>query len=325
MWGVSREFRFGTLPRRAVFILASSASVLVGLPMLVGFDGISYIFLNFAALTILLLTARDYWLARDEAPLSIGVLSSSYILIALSFIPCAVMLLHNRNWHLGHAPSNWAEDLNIGVSLAGLAGIGAISLMLNQVRVARGHKIDAETDALTGLLNRRALFARAAAVLNSSAVFIIFDIDCFKQINDLHGHLKGDEVLRTFGELIKECSRSEDLAVRLGGEEFALVLPRSTIAIAIIVAERIRSNFAERQFASTCGDFSSTVSGGISCVEGMTGDLDILLHHADEALYMAKRAGKNRIAVRGCPEELELASKERYGRNRTDALNQATN
>lgn len=325
VWGVSREFRCGKLPRRAVFIVASCGSVAVGLPMLVGFDGISYIFLNFVAFAILLLTARDYWLSRAEAPLSIGVLSSFYILIAASFIPCAVMLLHNGDWRPGHAPSNWAEDLNIGVSLAGLAGIGAISLMLNQVRVARGHKIDAETDALTGLLNRRALFARAAAVLNSSAAFIIFDIDCFKQINDLHGHLKGDEVLRAFGEILKECSRLEDFTVRLGGEEFALVLPRSTIAIAIIVADRIRSNFAERQFASTSGDFRSTVSGGISCVEGKIGDLDVLLHHADEALYMAKRAGKNRIAVRDFSEECELAPKEHYGLNRTDALNQAAN
>ncbi|REF85861.1 diguanylate cyclase (GGDEF)-like protein [Methylovirgula ligni] len=325
VWGVSREFRCGTLPHRAVFTIASYASVAVGLPMLIGFDGISYIFLNFVALAILLSTARDYWLSRAEAPLSIGVLSSFYILIAASFIPCAVMLLQSRDWHLGHAPSNWAEDLNIGVSLAGLVGIGAISLMLNQVRVARGHKIDAETDVLTGLFNRRALFVRATAILNSSAAFIIFDIDCFKEINDLHGHLKGDEVLRAFGQILKECSRAEDLAVRLGGEEFALALPRSTMATAINVAERICTYFSQRQFDSASGEFCSTVSGGISCVEGKSDNLEVLLHRADEALYMAKRTGKNRVAVRGHPEECELSSKEQHTRNRADALNQAVN
>jgi diguanylate cyclase (GGDEF)-like protein len=325
VWGVSREFRCDRLPHRAVITVASCASIAVGLPMMMGFDGISYILLNFVALALLLLTAWEYWLGRAEAPLPIGVLSSFYVLIAASFVPCAVMLLRSGNWHMGHAPSNWAEDLNIGISLAGLAGIGAISLMLNQVRVARGHKIDAETDALTGLLNRRALFARASMVLDSSAALIIFDIDCFKQINDLHGHLKGDEVLRAFGEILKECSRSGDLTVRFGGEEFALVLPRCTVAIAIVVAERIRVNFASRQFDSDLGSFCGTVSAGISRAEGRIVDLDTLLHHADEALYIAKRGGKNRIAVCDVPEECELAASDRYICDRADALNRAVN
>lgn len=302
VWGVSREFRCGLLPHREIFIIAPVASVAMGLPMLIGFDGISYVLLNFIATALLLLTAWNYWLGRAEAPLPIWTMSSFYAAVAASFVPCAIMLLRDGNWHLGQAPSNWAEDLNMGVSLAGLAGIGAISLMLNQVRVARGHKLDAETDALTGLLNRRALFGHAAQALETSAALIIFDIDCFKQINDLYGHPKGDEVLCTFGKVLKECCRSGDLAIRLGGEEFALVLPGSTAAVASIVAERIRTRFALQQFASASGDFSSTVSGGISRAEG-AGDLEELLHHADQALYQAKRTGRNRIAVAGFSQE----------------------
>ena len=268
VWGVSHEFRCDRLPHRSVITIASCASFVVGLPMMMGFDGISYILLNFVALALLLLTAREYWLGRAEAPLPIGVLSFFYVLIAASFVPCAIMLLHNGNWHIGHAPSNWAEDLNIGISLAGLAGIGAISLMLNQVRVARGHKIDAETDALTGLLNRRALFARATEVLDSCAAFIIFDIDCFKQINDLHGHLKGDEVLRAFGEILKECSRSGDLTVRFGGEEFALVLPAARLLSRSLSPNAFVSISLAGNSTSNFGGFYGTVSAGISCAEG---------------------------------------------------------
>jgi len=312
LWGVSREFRCGALPYRKVFILASCVSVSVALPMLVGYDGIAYLLLNFAAFTLLLLTARGYWLIRSEAPLPIWTLSTFYALVAASFLPCAAMLLFEGNWRIGHVPSNWAEDLNMGMSLAGLVGIGAISLMLNQVRVARGHKIDAETDALTGLLNRRALFARVTAAPTEipAAALIVFDIDCFKQINDLHGHPKGDEVLNTFAKLLTECSRSEDVAARLGGEEFALFLPRSTLAAATVVGERVRTAFEQQQFCSSSGDFKSTVSAGVSCGNGEVCDLDFLLHNADQALYEAKRSGRNRIAVpsRLAGHELRKAS-----------------
>jgi len=298
LWGVSHEFRCGALPYRRVFILASSVSVTVALPMLAGYDGISYLLLNFMAFAILLSTAKGYWLIRSEAPLPIWTLSAFYAFVAVSFLPCAAMLLLEGNWRMGHIPSNWTEDLNMGVSLAGLVGIGALSLMLNQVRVARGHMIDAETDALTGLLNRRALSARVTATLDrSTAVLIVFDIDCFKQINDLHGHPKGDEVLYGFATILKECSRVDDVAVRLGGEEFALFLPSSTIAVAAIVGERIRTSFEQLIFTSSCGAFQSTVSAGISFAGGGVRDLDQLLHDADQALYEAKRAGRNRIAV----------------------------
>jgi len=297
LWGVSYEFRCGSIPYRAMFILAFSVSAVVAFPMLVGYDGISYLLLNLTAFAILLCTARGYWLIRSEAPLPIWTLATFYGLVAFSFLPCAMMLLLEGNWRIGHVPSNWTEDLNIGICLGGLVGIGALSLMLNQVRVARGHKIDAETDALTGLLNRRALFARVTASEMPLAAIIVFDIDCFKQINDLHGHPKGDEVLNAFAKLLTECSRSEDVAARLGGEEFALFLPRSTLAVAAVVGERVRNAFAQQQFCSSSGDFKSTVSAGVSCGNGEVCDLDFLLHDADQALYEAKRNGRNRVVV----------------------------
>ncbi len=301
VWGASREFRVYMLPRRHMAVVASASSILVSAPMLSGFDGISYIALNLVATAILLRTASEYWTGRAEAPLPISGLAIFYVLIGISFLPCAAILLAEGHWSMGHAPSNWAEDLNVVMSLAGLAGIGALSLALNQVRVARGHKREAETDALTGLLNRRALFNNARRTLNAPAALIIFDIDHFKQINDLHGHPTGDEVLRVFGEILLQSSRPDDLAIRVGGEEFAVLLPNSTTAIAVIVAEGIRNRFARRQFLSASGGFQSTVSAGIASVEVGIANLDILLRDADRALYEAKGNGRDRICVHSSP------------------------
>src|SRR6185312_10330108 len=93
------------------------------------------------------------------------------------------VLIGDRSWIMHHAPENWAETINLIVSLTDIAGIGALSLGLNQVRLARRHKRDAETDSLTGLFNRRALFERAKQLPATVAV-IVFDIDHFKQVND---------------------------------------------------------------------------------------------------------------------------------------------
>ncbi len=235
VFGAGREFRTQILPWRSMLAMAAGSSIVVAVPMLAGYNGIAILVLNLAASVILFVTAWDYWLGRAEARLAITLLTALYVLTGLSFIPCAVLLAIDGRWVLSAAPSNWAEDLNIAACLATLAGIGALSLALNQARLARGHKRDAETDALTGLLNRRALLDRIAGEVVGPAALIIFDIDHFKRINDLQGHLAGDEVLRAFGEILIS-NRSHGLAARLGGEEFALLMPHASLVSAAIVA-----------------------------------------------------------------------------------------
>jgi diguanylate cyclase (GGDEF)-like protein len=157
------------------------------------------------------------------------------------------------------------------------------------------HKRAAETDSLTGLFNRRALFDRAQKLPDAIAV-IAFDIDHFKRVNDVHGHQVGDTVLQVFGRLLAANTRQEDIAARLGGEEFAVIVPTIEIETATLVVERVRQDFAAQKFISPTGEFSSTVSGGIS-YSGSHADFPALLREADTALYDAKRAGRNRIVT----------------------------
>lgn len=306
VFGAGRQFRTRVLPWRGMAVMAAASSLAVALPMLAGYNGVAILLLNLAATVILFVTAWDYWLGRAEARLAITLLTGLYILTGLSFVPCAALLLLDGRWVLSAMPSNWAEDLNLAVCLTTLAGIGALSLALNQARLARGHKRDAETDALTGLLNRRALLDRIAGDVEGPAVLVIFDIDHFKRINDVHGHLAGDEVLRAFGEILVLSSRSQALAARLGGEEFALLIPGASLVSAAILAENVRVRLGKRSFSGSAGPFLCTVSAGVARSGEDGVDFHALLQEADKALYAAKRSGRDRVAV-SSDEEAFLA------------------
>jgi diguanylate cyclase (GGDEF)-like protein len=294
--GSAYQFQTGRLPVRIVAAAAGVSIALMSVPMLEGYDGISYIVLNLCAAALMLLTAWEYWRWRVEAPLLILLLSVLYALTALSFVLCPVVLLHHGEWIMHRAPSGWAENINLVMSITSIGGLGALSLALNQVRITRHHQREAETDSLTGLFNRRALFDRGQR-LSVPVVIVIFDLDHFKRINDVHGHQVGDTVLQTFGSLLAANVREGDLAARLGGEEFALVLSNANAEEAMRVAERVREGFAAQQFISSSGNFTGTLSAGISCCEEGEPDIVALLRQADMALYDAKRSGRNRVLL----------------------------
>lgn len=301
--GAARQFATDRLPVIRMITVATISIAAVSTPILTGYDGIGYINLNIAAAAIMFATGLYYWPWRKQAPLLIWLLMTLYTMTSLSFLLCIVPLIANGNWIMHHAPSGIIEDINLGMCLTAIGSMGALSLGLNQVRQTLHHKQASETDPLTGLFNRRALFDRAQKLPDAVAV-IAFDIDHFKHINDIHGHQVGDTVLQTFGSLLSTNVRSDDIAARLGGEEFALVLLDAAIETAALIAERVRRDFAAQQFISPAGNFSSTVSGGISC--GHDGvDFAKLLREADIALYDAKHAGRNRIV--GHSEKTSIA------------------
>jgi len=184
----------------------------------------------------------------------------------------------------------------------------AVSWMLafalrDKIRVQEQLMRWAATDSLTGLSNRRALDARldaewARAVRQGSAISVAFiDIDHFKRFNDLYGHAMGDEVLSAVADCLTETARASDVVVRYGGEEFAVLLPETDAAGAVAVGERMRRNVENMtHFSQAKGHPAVTVSVGCATrlpAEG-GGPRELLLA-ADEQLYAAKGAGRNRV------------------------------
>jgi diguanylate cyclase (GGDEF)-like protein len=153
------------------------------------------------------------------------------------------------------------------------------------------------TDALTGLYNRRHLVGTLANEVQRSRRLqrpfsvLLADVDHFKQYNDTRGHLEGDSALRKIADILRKSTRGVDCVARYGGEEFLVMLLETTVATAMIVAERIRSQVAAADF----GDQRMTVSIGVAeCpVHGDTPEA--LIASADAALYQAKGEGRNRV------------------------------
>jgi two-component system, cell cycle response regulator len=161
------------------------------------------------------------------------------------------------------------------------------------------------TDELTGLYNRRylcahldELFARASQD-GTGAALLLFDIDHFKRVNDTYGHAAGDEVLRELAARAVGTVRSVDLVARFGGEEFAVVMPETDPAVAAAVAERLRLAIAREPFAlrSSGERMSITVSIGAAAMLARGDGREHLFKRADEALYEAKRTGRNRVVI----------------------------
>jgi len=158
------------------------------------------------------------------------------------------------------------------------------------------------TDQLTGLHNRRYM-ARHLDTLMKNATeakpisFLIMDIDLFKAVNDTYGHDVGDEVLREFASRVAENVRGIDLACRYGGEEFVVVMPDTDTDFAFSVAERLRQSVELTPFPISRAPHKITVTAsiGIASSTGGGDDSDKLLHRADQALYRAKRGGRNRV------------------------------
>jgi two-component system cell cycle response regulator len=160
------------------------------------------------------------------------------------------------------------------------------------------------TDGLTGLYNRRYMESHLAAMVEEGVntgkpvSLLIFDIDYFKAVNDSHGHPAGDAVLKEFAQRISQNVRGVDLACRLGGEEFVVVMPDTDLSYAFMVAERLRQKVAEMPFhIDPILTLSVTVSIGIGITEGTSDTAAKLLERADSALYRAKRDGRNRVVA----------------------------
>ncbi|HEY0107531.1 MAG TPA: PleD family two-component system response regulator [Rhizomicrobium sp.] len=161
------------------------------------------------------------------------------------------------------------------------------------------------TDQLTGLHNRRYMARHLDNLVGSATrtgkplAFLILDIDYFKAVNDGHGHDVGDEVLKEFAKRISANVRGIDLACRYGGEEFVVVMPDTDTALAFTIAERLRKSIETTPIviSRAPGRLNITISIGIAATLGASDSAEALLHRADQALYSAKRNGRNRVVT----------------------------
>ena len=161
----------------------------------------------------------------------------------------------------------------------------------------------AQKDELTTLYNRRAFFERGHHAFKQCKRFghptsmIMMDIDYFKRVNDDYGHSAGDDVLHSVACLVKSLVREIDIVARMGGEEFAFLLPETNIEDAAILAERLRSEVESLIVTNEGQEIGLTASFGVAMCNDDISSVEALLRNADDALYVAKREGRNRMRV----------------------------
>ncbi|MDO8188156.1 GGDEF domain-containing protein [Conexibacter sp. JD483] len=241
--------------------------------------------------------------------------SGCWLLAARDLLPAE----HVRSPSNGRGPRGWSDHCLLAPWYAAgeLAGLviaqdpvdrlipteercQSIALLIDLAAAAHRGVLQRESldrlaghDALTGLRNRRGLDALIAA--QPGVALLLCDLDHFKRVNDDHGHDAGDRVLERFGELLREHAREQDVPIRLGGEEFLVVLPNTDHAGALAAAERLR--------AATTASLAGLVPGGVTVSIGValdgSGTLDArrLLDRADRGLYLAKQRGRNQTAI----------------------------
>jgi diguanylate cyclase (GGDEF)-like protein len=250
-------------------------------------------------------TAIEFWNGRHENLLSrlpLVVMLTMHGVLYLARVPLALLLPGARSEAFFSVA--WFGVIGLE-SLLYMIATAFILLAMAKERTELEHKVAATTDALTGISNRRAFFDAAARQLHQRSrtpqpvAALLFDLDRFKSINDRYGHAVGDRVLRTFADVAVLELRSTDLVGRLGGEEFGAVLFGAEAGGAVATAERIRKRFAA-SFHNAKDAHAVTVSVGVSALPAdELADIDTLISRADEALYVAKARGRNRVEVAG--------------------------
>jgi len=298
MWKAARTIDSKSAP----LVLALLGPVVVGLAS--GMPG-----LRGATASLSLTTGAAYtlaatttlWLGRKER------LAARWPLIVLMAVHAAALLIGTYSTFIGSTGQDVVPSIT---SLFGFIyfetilfalGTSVFILALVKERNEAAGLTAARTDSLTGIANRAAFLESAGRVLqrcrrdSAPVSAMMFDLDRFKAVNDRHGHAVGDAVIRKFCEVVAAALRPNDVFGRVGGEEFAVVLPGSSIEAAYVRAERIRASFAENCRFIGDRQVNVTVSGGVSVSVKAEQTLDKLLEYSDVALYGAKTEGRNRI------------------------------
>jgi diguanylate cyclase (GGDEF)-like protein len=311
---------------RAVLFGALGVGFLAALPWLGWVPGV----LVFTQVTVYAALRR--WIARSERPeypIAVAVVSAQFMIaiavaltggakspILLVFLvgvvglparfgtmrPVAAGLLLTEILIFastaGVDPSGFAADPSLAI-LTATTSFGLVAFANALMQAESQKRSESVVDSLTGLENRRGMEARfdelrdVAVADDAPLALLICDLDLFKRINDEHGHQRGDAVLTEAAAAIRACLRATESVYRVGGEEFLVLLPGCALDQAEVVGERVRAAVE----AAEPGGLPVTASVGVGSAAGGAIDFDDLFRAADAALYEAKRAGRNRVAL----------------------------
>jgi diguanylate cyclase (GGDEF)-like protein len=274
---------------------------------------------GYLALTFIL-----HRLAKGGSPASV-LMMGGYLAACVVMYGRAFAIALDPNLMAGHLLATSAVQSLSFLIAYGVVLITSVGfLLLHRERAESAAQRLALTDPLTGTFNRRIFLELAEKEIARSRrtamplALIMLDLDHFKRVNDRYGHLTGDAVLKRFAEIAQSCLRKEDLLVRYGGEEFCVLLPEVSLDRARVLAERIRLATEQAAFKRDGANktISLTVSAGVSrLLDNDADDIAGLVRRADEALYSAKAAGRNRVVA--YPENSTLAILARGERMRT--------
>jgi diguanylate cyclase (GGDEF)-like protein len=249
------------------------------------------------------LTAAELWRERRRSLIGTPALFAPALHGAVFLFPIAIATLVPEKSGLITLATAWLAVFMLEMLLYAV-GTAFLVLVLAKERTLRAHKSAALTDPLTGLFNRRGLVEAASELAEKHArkagkpvAMLAFDLDHFKSINDRFGHAVGDKVLQIFAETAVQTVRPSDFVGRLGGEEFAAVLHNVGRERALVIAERMRSAFAEATTTVDGCTVGATASFGMVFSDRAEFDASELLVQADKALYEAKERGRNRVEV----------------------------
>jgi diguanylate cyclase (GGDEF)-like protein len=233
-------------------------------------------------------------------------LATVVVAITIGSIVLSAVISFAVHFALGAQMSGltWAVTLACPALIAPTMSWWAFDLVLKVERAHEQLRIQSTIDHLTGLFNRGYFMDRLREEIDRTQRYgtpfavAFIDIDNFKRINDEHGHLSGDEILRQLTQTCAKQVRDIDTLARIGGEEFALLLPQTAAEDAERLVERLRAGVAATR--TQIGDHWLEITVSIGLTSAGRGSLDVngILRHADEALYAAKRQGKNRLVAR---------------------------
>jgi len=254
---------------------------------------------NFGLAGVTLLMTLDVARASRRTPVE-------QVLLGLSLVSCAGFLLRPLFLIASEVPGEQSEGaywLVVSISdalICAMTAVGIFAIIASDLM--DGIKSDAQIDTLSGLFNRRgfeprALDALARQTINMPpAAMILSDLDHFKSINDRFGHSGGDRIIERFSRVIKETFPRDAITARLGGEEFAIMLPPGAVVAADRLAEDVRSAFKKAATDIVSGEANPTASFGIA-IARENEDLYTLIDRADRALYQAKNDGRDCVRL----------------------------